>query len=116
MPQKTAAITWVPLCEAFEHVLKYELDRWVTERLLRRALADGRVRARGYVVSAYGEDLIEPLSRCLFTIFDDEYTAMTAFNVEANSIRHVDGWHCDECRVYRVELAWGDLLQSGRSR
>ena len=78
--------------------------------LLRHALADGRLRARGYVVSANGENMIEPLSRRLFTIFDEEYTRTTAFNVEANSIRCVDGLHCEECTIYRFEFVWDDLL------
>jgi hypothetical protein len=73
------------------------------------ALADGRLRGRGYMVSAYGESMIEPLSRSLFTVFDDDSKTVT-FNVEKNSIWLVDGWHHDKCTVYRAELAWEDLI------
>ena len=111
MLQKTAAISWVPLSEGFAHVFEHERDRWVTERLLRHALADGKVRARGYVVFDGGENVVEPLPRRLFTIFDEERSTTAEFNTEANSIRHVDGWYPEnDCTIYRVELAWNDLV------
>lgn len=115
MLQKSTAITWVTLSEAFNHVLQNERDRWVTERLLRHALADGRVRSRGYIVSAYAENMAEPLPRSLFMISDDEYTTTTTFDIEANSIRHTDGWYSDSnCVVRRVEIAWEDLIKVWR--
>ncbi len=103
--------TWVPLMDAFERVLRHERDRYVAERLLRHALADGRVRSRGYIISA-AENMAEPLPRSLFTFFEDEHTTTTTFDIEANSIRHTDGWYGDKnCVVRRVEIAREDIIK-----
>jgi hypothetical protein len=109
-------MTWKLLSEAFEHVLQHERDRYVSERLLLLALYDGRVRARGYAVSAYGEDVVEPLDRNCFKT-DEEAHVETRLNIEANSLRHVDGWR-DIAAVtfYRLELSWEDLIASWPKR
>lgn len=104
------AVTWIPLHEAYALVLWHERDRIVATHRLLDALYSRKVLARGCVVSE-GADMttVEPLSRTLFGV--ETPGVSTTLNVEANSARHVDGWHGVEYMIFRLELAREDLIK-----
>lgn len=111
-------------------MLLHERDRYVSRRLLLLALYDGKVRARGYAVDAYGEGAVEPLERAWFEV-DEEQHVITEIDLDDNSMRHQRGWlpahtqykvwagrrsrSCGrfdvDVTVYRLELAWEDLVK-----
>lgn len=103
-------ITWVPLVEAFAYVLGHERDPIVTTHRLLAAVYTRKVRARGCVD---GEDAdmvaVEPLPHWLFG--NEDPGIATTLNVEANSARHVDGWHGTDHTVFRLELVREDLFK-----
>lgn len=104
-------ITWLPLSKAYEHVLAHERSGDLAARQLVRAFAD-KVRTRGYVVYHKGprrEGMQDPLSRELWTEYEGQPPAEINPTDESARLSGCGHPH-DPCVVYRVEVAWEDLL------
>jgi hypothetical protein len=121
MLQKTATITWRPLSKAYEHVLKFERSRELTEWRLRRMLGERKpgvpqVRCRaGCVIAPHQRpELRENVSLPGdFWLFESDF-------VDDVRVAIVD-WADDSGKLpsshpfapwsaYRIEVCWEDLI------